>query len=399
MIIVENFRLGLQSLRGNPLRSILTLIGMAVGIAAVLYVVVLGEITRQRINERLEAMGSNVLMIRPGASRFRGVRSAVSVANLTWDDAQAIGANSHVIEAVVPVSSGSGNAEFADKNWNTRITGTIPAYADVNNLTLMEGRFFAAQDVNRRTRVCIIGHTVAEELFEGRSPVGQSILIKSKRFEVIGRLEEVGEFWSSPDDQIFVPLTTAQERLFGQDHLDMILVQLRSADDYDEAYFDIESVLRLSHRLRDDQDNDFRVRRQDFFLSTIQETNTELTNFIVLIALISLFVGGIGIANVMLVSVTERIPEIGVRRAVGANRSMIMTQFLTEAVVLGIAGGVIGITGSMIFNRLVVANELVLPWLWIGYSILICVSVGLIAGLYPAIRASRINIIEALRYE
>jgi putative ABC transport system permease protein len=198
---------------------------------------------------------------------------------------------------------------------------------------------------------------------------------------------------------VFVPLTTAQERLFGVDHVNTILAQMESSEDYEEALFDIETILRRNHRLREEQDNDFRVRRQDFFLATIQETNEELADFIILIALVSLVVGGIGIANVMLVSVTERIREIGIRRAVGANRMMIITQFLIEAVVLGITGGVIGILGGTAFNHLVIGTELILPWVWIGYSILICMAIGVVAGLYPAIRAANIDVIEALRYE
>jgi putative ABC transport system permease protein len=178
-----------------------------------------------------------------------------------------------------------------------------------------------------------------------------------------------------------------------------ILAQLRSSDDYDEALFDIETILRRSHRLRDDQDNDFRVRRQDFFLSTIQETNTELANFIILIALVSLVVGGIGIANVMLVSVTERIREIGIRRAIGATRVTILTQFLFEAMVLGTVGGLLGILGGIALNHWVVGAELMLPWIWVGYSLMICMSIGLIAGLYPAYRAAHMDVIEALRYE
>lgn len=399
MIILENINLGLQSLRSNPLRSALTLIGIAVGIAAVLYVVILGEITQKRINERLEALGSNVLLIRPGASHFHGVHTAVSLNNLTWDDARDIAASSEVITTTVPSYSGSGVVEFEDKNWNTRITGATPKYANVNNSRPLEGRFFSDLELVQRARVAVLGSTVHGELFGPETAVGRSIYINSRRFEVIGLLEPKGESWSSPDDQVFIPLTTAQERMYGVDHLDVILAQLNSAYDYEEALFDIETILRRNHRLRPDQDNDFRVRRQDFFLSTIQETNVELANFVIIIALVSLMVGGIGIANVMLVSVTERIREIGIRRAVGASRRMIITQFLIEATVLGIAGGALGVLGGMVFNKIIIGGELIMPWVWIGYSILICVGIGLAAGLYPAFRAAHINVIEALRYE
>jgi len=399
MILFENITLGLQSLKSNPLRSILTLVGIAVGIAAVLYVVVLGEITKRRISERLEAMGSNVLMVRPEHGHRHGVRTAENVVNLTWDDARQISDESDVITVTVPVFSGSAPLEYQDKNTNTRINGSTPANQEINNLELAEGRFYNEDEIVQRSRVCVLGSTVQQDLFGEESPVGKSIFIKQKLFEVIGYLKPKGEGWFSPDGEVAVPITTAQERLFGVDYLSMILVQLRNSKDYDEALFDIEHTLRRNHRLQPDADNDFEVRRQDFFLSTIQETNTELANFIIIIALISLVVGGIGIANVMLVSVTERIREIGIRRAVGASRPVIIMQFLIEAMVLGMTGGLLGIIGGVIFTKIIIGAQLILPWIWIFYSIGICSGIGVFAGLYPAFRAAKINVIEALRYE
>jgi len=279
------------------------------------------------------------------------------------------------------------------------VTGTTPAYEFVNKDHPIEGRFFNQDELNRRARVCILGATVHEKLFGIDSPIGESILIKSKRFTVIGLLGAKGESWSNPDDQVFIPLTTAQERLYGVDHLSSILAQMRSVDDYDEALFDVETILRRNHRLRPEQDNDFRVRRQDFFLSTIQETNKEIARFIIIIACVSLVVGGIGIANVMLVAVTERIREIGVRRAVGAKKIHVLIQFLTEAMILGCLGGLSGVIGGMIFNHLKIGSGFVLPWNWMGYSFFICAGIGALAGLYPALRASNENVIDALRYE
>ncbi|MBU1652103.1 ABC transporter permease [bacterium] len=399
MIIFENVKIGLDSIRSNPLRSALTLSGISIGIAAVLYVVILGEVTKSSINERLESLGSNVLMIRPGASRFRGVHTAQNVQNLTWDDSRSINENSTVVHTAVPVLTSSAGVEYRDQNWNGKVTGTTPGYLEVNNLKLTEGQFFTEKEVAARRRVCVLGATVQDELMSGESLLGKSVMINSKRFDVIGLLEAQGENWNSPDDQVYIPLTTAQSRLFGADHLSMILAQIGSSEQYDEALFDIETTLRQSHRLREDQDNDFRVRRQDFFLSTIQETNTELANFIILIALISLVVGGIGIANVMLVSVTERIREIGTRLAIGATRIIIMTQFLVEAMVLGSVGGLLGVMGGFALNYYLVGTELIIPWYWIGYSIVICISVGMIAGFYPAYQAAKMDVIEALRYE
>ncbi|MDX1763202.1 MAG: ABC transporter permease [bacterium] len=399
MVITENLLIALQSLKANPLRSILTLIGIAVGIGAVLHVVVLGEITQQRVKARLESLGSNVLLVRPGFSHMRGVRTAENVVNLKWSDAREIGAASEVIREVVPTYTAPGVAEFKDQSWSTRITGTTPAYEAVNNDRPVAGRFFTEDELSQRARVCILGATVHEKLFGDTSPVGEVVTIKSRRFTVIGLLGAKGESWWNPDDQIFVPLTTAQERLFGVDHLSSILAQMRSASDYDEALFDIEMILRRNHRLRPDEDNDFRVRRQDLFLATIQETNKEIANFIILIALVSLVVGGIGIANVMLVSVTERIREIGVRRAMGAKKIHVLLQFLIEAVILGLLGGLIGIVGGAIFNHLRTGEGFILPWQWIGLSFFICAAIGVLAGLYPALRAANRNVIDSLRYE
>ena len=399
MVVLENILLAFQSLKSNPLRSILTLIGIAVGIGAVLYVVALGEITQRSINERLESLGSNVLSIRPGYSRMHGVRTGQNVVNLTWEDAMMIERESKVVTRVVPTFSTQVVSEFEGKNWSTRVTGTLPEYQSVNNEKPIEGQFFTQDEVDRRARVCLLGATVHEKLFEGKSPVGESILINSSRFTVIGLLGAKGETWQNPDDQIFIPLTTAQERIAGVDHLSSILAQMRSADDYDEALFDIESILRRSHRLQADAENDFQVRRQDMFLSTIQETNQEIGNFIIVIALVSLVVGGIGIANVMLVSVTERTREIGIRRAIGAEKSHILTQFLVEAASLGVVGGVLGIVGGTLFNVLYIGEGLILPTDWILYSFFICAGIGIVAGLYPAMRAANENVIDALRYE
>lgn len=399
MVILENLLVAIQSLKANKLRSILTLVGIAIGIGAVLYVVVLGELTQKSIKERLESLGSNVLLIRPGYSHRHGVRTSANVVNLKWADAREIIQNSAVITRAVPTYSGSGNMEFLDKNWNTRVTGTLPEFVYVNNEKVIDGRFFNEDELKYRSRVCVLGTTVYENIFENKNPIGESVYINSKRFEVIGLLGTKGESWSSPDDQVFIPLTTAQERLFGVDHLSSILAQISSADNFDEALFDIEMILRRNHRLRPEQDNDFRVRRQDLYLATIQDTNQEIAKFIIMIALVSLIVGGIGIANVMLVSVTERTREIGIRRAVGARKSNILIQFITEAATLGVFGGIFGILGSLIFNRFYLDSPLILPVNWIVYSFLICAGIGIISGIYPAIRAANENVIDALRYE
>jgi len=372
---------------------------MAVGIGAVLYVVTLGEITQKRIKTRLESMGSNVLRIRPGASRRHGVRTNANVVNLKQSDADEILNSSEVIITIAPIYSSRTGLEYKDKNTNTTVNGVTPEHLSVNNNSIISGRNIDLEEVRQRSRVCVLGATTHQELFGEISPIGESILINSKRFEVIGLLAAKGESWGSPDEQVFVPLTTAQERLFGTDNLTEILAQMDKASNFDESLFDVETILRRNHRLRPDQDNDFSVRRQDFYLSAIQDTTKEIADFIILIALISLIVGGIGIANVMLVAVTERIREIGVRRAIGAKKFAIVLQFLTEAVALGVFGGLIGISGGMIFNYFNLGNNLIFPWPWVFYSFFICGGIGVVAGLYPAIRAANANVIDALRYE
>lgn len=391
--------LAFQNLKGNPLRSVLILIGIAVGIAAVLHVVVLGELTQKRINEQLQQLGSNVLQIRPGFSRMHGVNTDAKTINLKWSEANELSAVSAVITQTVPVYSDGGHAAFQDKNWSTQITGTTPEYQPVNNDHPAEGRFFNQTELAERARVAVLGATVHKELFGNESPIGKTLFIKSNPFQVIGLLKAKGESWSNPDDQIFIPITTAQERLFGVDHLSSILAQMRSAQDYDEALFDIETLLRQSHRLNRDAENDFRVRRQDVYLATIQETNKELARFIIVIALVSLVVGGIGIANVMLISVSERIREIGIRRAIGAKKFHILFQFLTESMTLGLLGGILGVSGGIVFNHFYIGESLLLPWLWISYSFAICAGIGTLAGIYPAFRAANMNVIDALRYE
>ncbi len=400
MVFSENLNVSFRSLRANPLRSLLTLIGMAVGIAAVLYVVVLGETTQRRIKERMEALGSNVLVIHPGYSHHGAVRTASNVINLKMSDARDILANSKVVTKIAPTYGGGGSTEYMDQNYSTRIRGVTPEYQQVDNDAVVEGRYLTQEEVERRANVAVLGATVHTKLFtDGKTPVGETILINKKRFTVIGLLGAKGENWGSPDDQVFVPLTTAQERVFGVDFLNDILAQVRSTKDYAEAMFDIETTLRRNHRLREDIDNDFQVRKQDLFLTTISETNQDIAKFIVLIALVSLVVGGIGIANVMLVSVTERTREIGIRRAIGAKRSHILTQFLAEAATLGLVGGILGIVSGTVFTLIEIGSQMVMPWQWIAYSFIICAGIGIVAGLYPALRAANHDVIEALRYE
>lgn len=399
MRIFRDIPVAIVSLRSNPLRTFLTLLGIAVGIGAVMYVVMLGEVSQARIKARLDALGANVLIVRPGNSRMRRVSQAGAWQNLTRKDAEDILAASKVITELVPEFSGSGQVEFQDKNHQTRITGTTPRYEMINKHLPAVGRWFRDSEADRSARVAVLGADVVKELFPSSEALGQTITINDVRFEVIGVLQSKGGGWSNPDDQVFVPLATAQQRLFGADHITTMYVQVDDGDAIEEAFFDVESVLRRNHRLRPDQDNDFRIRKQDVFLSTVQETNKEVARLILLIAMVSLIVGGIGIANVMLISIVERTREIGVRRAIGAQRRDILGQFLVEAGVLGVFGGILGLIGGSIVNKIAFPPVASVPVQWFGYSFLICCSVGLISGLYPAIRAAHLNVIEAIRHE
>jgi putative ABC transport system permease protein len=399
VVAFENLRIALRSLSANPLRSFLTLIGIAVGITAVLHVVGLGRITQENIRDRLASMGLDVLLVRPGYSLMHGVRSADVVTSLTWDDARQLEAESQAIVAAVPTYSGAGSAEYRDVNWQTRVTGTTPDHFPVNNDRVALGRAFSLREVAQRARVAVLGDTVRKELFGDEDPIGRRFTLNGQRFTAVGVLEAKGEGWGNPDDQVWIPITTAQQRLYGVDYLSSILAQMRGEDDLDEALFDIETILRRSHRLREDQDNDFQVRRQDFFLAATRDTTAEIGRFVVAIAAVSLLVGALGIANVMLVSVTERTREIGVRRALGATRLHILGQFLTEAMVMGLAGGLLGVLLAAGLNEVVLAGRAPLAIDWVVYSFGICAGIGVAAGMYPATRAAFQDVVDALRYE
>jgi putative ABC transport system permease protein len=389
-----------DSLRHNVLRSVLTLLGIAVGITAVLYVVMLGDVAQARIRAQLESLGANVLLVFPGGAHMHGgVSAGVSWQNLTEKDGRDILARSKVIAAVVPEYSGNAQVQFQDLNQNTRITGTLPDYEQVNKYITAEGRWFTEEEAMRGQRLAVLGSDVVKELFPNGGAVGSTITIKDLRFTVVGTLPPKGSGFRNPDEQVFVPLATAQQRLFGADYVSMLWAQVKNPGAIQEAFFDIESTLRSNHRLRDDQPNDFGIRKQDTFLAAMRDTNQEVARLILFIAFVSLVVGGIGIANVMLVTIVERTREIGVRRAIGAKRGDILRQFLIESAVLGILGGVIGVAGGALAGRFTLPQLAAFPYQWVGYSFLICAGVGIVAGLYPALKAAHIDVIDAIRYE
>jgi len=402
---VESFRTSLEALNANKFRSLLTMLGIIIGVAAVITMIAIGEGAQQAVVERIESLGSNLLFLSPGTQRSGGgfVRESGSSVRLKESDAKAIEKRVARVDAVVPELSRQAQVKYENRNWSTRIIGTVPEYETVRNFAAVDGRYFNQSELKGVVKVCVMGATVALNLFPDGSTLGKQIRINGQAFTVIGVLESKGQSgFQNPDDQIIIPLSTAQRRLYGVDFLSQISVKVASQQDMEPAFLEIEQVLRREHRLRSDQDNDFTLRNQADIIATFQETQQTFTILLAGIAAVSLLVGGIGIMNVMIISVTERTREIGIRKAVGARKRDIMLQFLIEAVVMSILGGVIGIAlgggASTVMSTYGNWNTILSPG-----SILLAFAfafiVGIFFGIYPAWKAAMSDTIDALRYE
>jgi len=402
--IFESFNTALSSLWANKLRSLLTMLGIIIGVGAVITMIGLGEGAQRSVQERLEAMGSNLLTVQPGAARGGGgaVRTG-GTARLYVSDADAIFERADFIDAVIPEMTRNQQVQYLNRNWEARVVGTSPYYAEVRNHRPVDGRFFTDSEDRAAAKVAVLGSAIATELYGRGSAVGETIRIGGERFQVIGVLEEKGTGgWRNPDEQVYIPLMTAQRRLFGRDHLSNITVQVASKELMEPATFEVERVLRREHRLRPDQDNDFRIRNQADLIETFQDTQRTFSFLLAGIAGVSLIVGGIGIMNIMIVSVTERTREIGIRKAVGARRRDVLMQFLLEAVMLSIIGGILGIAGGIFASDMLARfagwNTIVLVEAVI-ISFLFAAAIGIFFGIYPAQKAAKQNVIDSLRYE
>ena len=405
---LAGLRIALRALMVNKMRSALTMLGIIIGVGAVITMVAVGSGAKARIAEQIASMGSNMLIILSGSSTSGGFRGGMgTVPTLTVDDAKAIQNEIPSVQYVAPNLSGVSQVVYGNQNWSTIINGSTPEVLAIRDWPLTSGRPFIQQDVDGATKVALLGKTVVDNLFGGMDPIGQVIRIKKIPFTVIGVLASKGQstWGQDQDDTIFVPLTTAQKRLFGQQFPGMvrvIQVQARGPEVMKEAEDQINALLRQRHRIQPSQDNDFTVRNLTEVMASAQQSANVMSLLLGAIASISLIVGGIGIMNIMLVSVTERTREIGIRIAVGAKSKDILLQFLIESLVLSLIGGILGITigigGTYILSSftqwptLLSIQAILLAFFFAG-------SVGVFFGFYPARKASLLDPIEALRYE
>lgn len=406
--IPSTIRISFRALRVNKMRSALTMLGIIIGVGAVIAMIAIGTGASKRIAEQISSMGSNLLMILPGATTAGGVRmGAGTQPTLNMADADAILKECPAVSDVAPVLNGVAQIVYGHQNWSTGVLGTTSGMLNVRDWPLAAGRSFTQQDVKSATKVCLLGQTVVENLFGDMDPVGQIIRIKKIPFTVVGVLGSKGQSpqGQDQDDTIHVPVTTAQKKLFGTTFPGMvriIMVKGKSADTLPAAEKQITELLRQRHRIGPKQDNDFTVRNLTQVMQTAEQSTKVMALLLGAIASVSLLVGGIGIMNIMLVSVTERTREIGIRMAIGAKTWDIRLQFIIEALILsligGVAGIIAGISGSKIITLFAGWSTIVSPFsvfIAFGFSGL----VGIFFGFYPAYKASLLDPIEALRYE
>ena len=402
----ESILIALEGLKSNKLRSILTMLGIIIGVGAVIAMVSIGLGVQQKVQNSISSLGSNLLIVMPGSNAPPGTVRLAAGSNITLtnQDAKAISKQVAGISYVLPAVSSQYQVIYGNQNWKTSVQGTTPDFLTVRNYGVSAGSFFSHSDDTSRARVAVLGQTVATNLFGAASPVGKTIRINQAPFRVVGVLSTKGQssMGQDQDDLILIPLSTAQDRLMGITYLNNISIQAKNADVINKVQEDVTTLLRSRHHLAAGVENDFTVRNMTALMATMTETTGTITVLLGNIAAISLLVGGIGIMNIMLVSVTERTREIGIRKALGATFRNVLLQFIIEAVAISVTGGLfgiaVGIIGARVISWVAGWNTIVAWWAIVG-AFGVSVLIGLFFGVYPARKAALLDPIEALRYE
>ncbi|MCF8714424.1 ABC transporter permease [Joostella atrarenae] len=389
----------------NKVRTLLTMLGIIIGVASVITMLAIGEGSKQSIKTQISSMGSNMINIRPGADVRGGVRLGGSeMETLKIDDFLALKNQAELVTDVSPQVSGNGQVIYGANNWPTSIYGVSPEYIDIKKTTIEEGSMFTDDDVKSFAKVVVIGQTIVENIFLDEDPIGKMIRYNNTPFKVIGVLSEKGEntFGQDQDDVVLTPYTTVQKRILAIDHVQSIVASAISEEKAEDAVNEITDILRNQHEISSNEDDDFNVFSMDELISTFSSTSEMLTVLLVAIASISLLIGGIGIMNIMYVSVKERTREIGLRMAVGGRGNDILMQFLIEAILISITGGIIGVSLGLLATFLV-EDFLHWPTSITSFSIIVsfavCAVTGIFFGWYPARKAAALDPINALRYE
>ena len=406
MRLLNLLKIAYKAIVLNKMRTLLTMLGIIIGVASVIAMLAIGEGSKESIRTTISSMGSNMITIRPGADDRGPARgSGGNVQTLTFNDYEAIKEQSSSLSYITPVVNGGGQVINGSNNWPSTIYGVNPDYLNIKVVDLQSGSMFTDAEVKSASKVALLGQTVVDNIFpEGTDPVGQMIRFNNIPFKVIGVLEEKGEntFGQDQDDVVIAPYTTVQKRILAIDYLNQVMASAVSEDDAPNAVIEVTEILRAQHKLMDNEEDDFSVRSMEELISTFSSTSEMLTILLVAVASISLLIGGIGIMNIMYVSVKERTKEIGLRMAVGGKGADILMQFLIEAILISITGGLLGVIFGL-SSTVFIEKFLNWPTSVAFYSIVIsfgvCVLTGIFFGWYPARKASALDPITALRYE